>query len=463
VVNLTDKSAGYPPLTWPQILGSSRMLDSHKTSADRPRLRGRGVLGLTLLAALAFAALPASASAVHNSHLEVAEHLNAPGTPLTTSFNTSDTTLGDPFYNPGEPTQCNAAGTQNFGSSVYYKFHPHRNGRVRVSAQATSGDLEPVVAVLPYSAPGDSADDLGGGVCNGSTPPINRATLPAEGWLQAPDFPISAGQGYVIMIGGATVNNLPPFEAGGTDPATEGGYSLSFVYDPDSDGDGLFDGDDRCDGEPGEGRFAGCGDADGDQISTPDDRCPSANAGAAGTRYGGCPDNDRDGVAEDGTDRCPTQNPARFNRNDKRPRDGCPDILNNPSDPKYHLSGLPNGAKITDFVVDKVPSGARVVVKCKLPNGRKCGGLTVKRAQVAAAQAAAARGDVLAHAARKLKVRKLYGKSLPFGTTITVRVTARFATGAFYRIRIVNTSSRVKEQKFCMRPGSKRLRKGGCA
>jgi hypothetical protein len=433
------------------------MLDSHKTSARPPRLRLRGVICAAAVAVVSLAALPASAAAIHNAELGVAERLNQPGTTLGTSYTRSDTTLGDPTYNPGEPTQCTAAGTTNFGSSVYYKFHPHRNGRVRLSVQATSGNLEPVVAVLPYNQPGNSSANLGAGVCNGSTPPINRATLPADGYLQTPSFPITAGRGYVIMIGGATVNNLPPFEATedpmNFDPATEGNYTLSFTYDPDNDGDGLYNSQDRCDNERGTAAFIGCPDTDGDRIANPDDRCPTRNAGADGDRFNGCPDADNDGIPEGATDKCEGISPAAKDRNDKN-KDGCPDLLKIKAGLKHLLAPSGGGVLIgPKFQITNVDRGSRVVFKCRRPNRTSCGKLTVRRASTASV-----RGDVFAHASRNINLLRKLPNTLPYGTRITVRVTACWAIGRVINAKIVRGNLISKKYKRIRAPSTQPAR-----
>ena len=435
------------------------MPDSQKNPRSVSRRAVRALLGVAL-AGLATAVLPASAAAIHNQTIESAHAINQPGTVLQGSFSHSDTNLADNFYNGGEPTQCvfgDPPTTTYYGSSVWYKFFPHRNGRLRVSVQRTSGNLEPVVGVNI----GSTTSDFQGGVCNGSTPPINRAVLPAEGFLQAPGFPISAGQGYLIQVGGATVNNQPPFEEtedpANFDPATEGNFDLVMTYDPDTDGDGLFDSEDDCDGQAGPANFRGCPDSDSDGIADPGDRCPNQHAGSAGSTHGGCPDADRDNVPENGSDKCPGLNPNRINRNDRRPRDGCPDILNNPATIDATSSGIANfGLRFTKFVLKKVPNGSRVVVKCKRPGGGRCGGLRLRRASAAAG--APVRGKA---AVRTLPVRSLVGKRLPFGTTITVRITARYATGKFFRWRVLNPPG-LSKKEFCTKPGSKRLRRRGC-
>ena len=72
----------------------------------------------------------------------------------------------------------------------------------------------------------------------------------------------------------------------------------------DRDGDGVFDGDDKCPDTPGLVSLQGCPDRDGDGVADGDDKCPDV-AGLA--KYQGCPipDTDGDGV-NDEQDKCPT-------------------------------------------------------------------------------------------------------------------------------------------------------------
>jgi outer membrane protein OmpA-like peptidoglycan-associated protein len=70
----------------------------------------------------------------------------------------------------------------------------------------------------------------------------------------------------------------------------------------DSDGDGIYDKDDKCPDVPGLATFDGCPDSDGDGITDAEDACPY-EAGLA--EFNGCPDSDGDGVA-DKNDDCPT-------------------------------------------------------------------------------------------------------------------------------------------------------------
>ena len=62
---------------------------------------------------------------------------------------------------------------------------------------------------------------------------------------------------------------------------------------PDTDGDGIKDGDDACPNTAGLAALNGCPDADGDGVADKDDQCPN-EAGTAANN--GCPDADGDGV-----------------------------------------------------------------------------------------------------------------------------------------------------------------------
>lgn len=80
------------------------------------------------------------------------------------------------------------------------------------------------------------------------------------------------------------------------------GVSLSVHPEPDVDGDGIPDKDDKCPQEKGLANLGGCPDADGDGIADKMDACPNL-AGPADKQ--GCPDSDGDGIS-DNLDKCPT-------------------------------------------------------------------------------------------------------------------------------------------------------------
>lgn len=78
------------------------------------------------------------------------------------------------------------------------------------------------------------------------------------------------------------------------------------ILPPDSDGDGIYDKDDKCPTVPGVIEYEGCPipDTDGDGINDKDDKCPTV---PGVIEYQGCPipDTDGDGI-NDKEDKCPT-------------------------------------------------------------------------------------------------------------------------------------------------------------
>jgi outer membrane protein OmpA-like peptidoglycan-associated protein len=88
--------------------------------------------------------------------------------------------------------------------------------------------------------------------------------------------------------------------------------------DPDNDGDGVLDDDDRCPTVAGPKELYGCPDRDGDGFTDTEDACPD-EPGTEETN--GCPDRDGDRVP-DSRDVCPDV-PADP-RIDPRRSDGCP-------------------------------------------------------------------------------------------------------------------------------------------
>lgn len=83
---------------------------------------------------------------------------------------------------------------------------------------------------------------------------------------------------------------------------------------PDADKDGIADMDDQCPNEPGTIELKGCPDTDGDGIIDSKDKCPNEKGSLAAE---GCPDRDGDGII-DKDDLCPdVKGVALFK--------GCPD------------------------------------------------------------------------------------------------------------------------------------------
>ena len=63
-------------------------------------------------------------------------------------------------------------------------------------------------------------------------------------------------------------------------PAHRGTYDIFFVYDPDTDGDGLFDSGTSATCEAAAAALGGCPDSDGDKIANKDDLCANLAGGA---------------------------------------------------------------------------------------------------------------------------------------------------------------------------------------
>lgn len=131
-----------------------------------------------------------------------------------------------------------------------------------------------------------------------------------------------------------------------------------YFGEPDRDGDGISDKDDKCPDDAGLKALLGCPDRDGDGIADIVDNCPDV-AGLANLM--GCPDRDADGIA-DGDDKCPDiKGPAETMGCPDRDSDGvldaeddCPDVQGLAS-----LKGCPDsdGDGITDLS-DKCPREA---------------------------------------------------------------------------------------------------------
>jgi len=91
--------------------------------------------------------------------------------------------------------------------------------------------------------------------------------------------------------------------------------SLTIHPEPDTDGDGVIDKEDKCPQTPGLANLGGCPDADGDGVTDAMDACPQL-AGPADKQ--GCPDSDGDGIS-DNLDKCPKVPGVASMR-------GCPEV-----------------------------------------------------------------------------------------------------------------------------------------
>ena len=224
-----------------------------------------------LLGLIGLAALPASAlgAPANDSYFSTAGRINQPGTPLTKSTTLNSNNIGatdEGFeHNQCRPPSANGQVT-NFGASVFYEIHPHRVGKFSISVTPVGGFL-PVVVLYEYiPLPYPSYNYSTNAPCNGPTPPLNTATLTSQ-----PSFPTLAAGHDKIQIGGVKSPNDP----GGT--SSQGSFALRFTYDPDTEGDGLFDSVDRCPNAAGPASHRGCPDTDADGVADIDDKCPREN------------------------------------------------------------------------------------------------------------------------------------------------------------------------------------------
>ncbi|PZW41804.1 outer membrane protein OmpA-like peptidoglycan-associated protein [Mesonia algae] len=136
--------------------------------------------------------------------------------------------------------------------------------------------------------------------------------------------------GFKLAFGGKDTDGDGVFDKNDKCPETPG--LAEFDGCPDSDGDGIQDSEDDCPNTPGMAEFNGCPDTDGDGIADPQDECPTV----AGLKsLNGCPDADGDGI-KDSEDECPNEaGPAANNGCPYQDRDNdgvldkddqCPDV-----------------------------------------------------------------------------------------------------------------------------------------
>jgi outer membrane protein OmpA-like peptidoglycan-associated protein len=132
----------------------------------------------------------------------------------------------------------------------------------------------------------------------------------------------------------------------------------------DTDGDGIFDKDDKCVTVRGVAKYEGCPvpDTDGDGLDDDNDKCPTAKGEA---KYQGCPapDADRDGITDE-DDKCPNESGvARYQ--------GCPvpdgdgDGINDEEDKCPTVAGIASEQgcpEIKDEVVKKVELAAKSIL-----------------------------------------------------------------------------------------------------
>ena len=288
-----------------------------------------------IAALLALSAWPAVAQAFHDTFQDP-QQLNAPGTPLNTSYTVNDSNVGA----TGDEYTCRS---EPYDFDVWYQINPPSNGVVAVAATATDFDFAPVVAFWAFDPASGQIGPLPSGISPCGTAQVGSSTASVTG------IPVQAGKTYDIQMGIDCLAEHCSFEEVG------GPYQFGLSYTPDTDGDGVLDPVDACKTAPG----------------------PASNNGCP-------PDADRDGVP-DASDRCPN-NP------------GTPTTAGCPLLPTLIGQNFATVTKIRQIYVSDVARGSTIVIKCKGRHcfrGRTVFVSSAKRKVVLVSKKTVARGDVI--------------------------------------------------------------------
>jgi hypothetical protein len=183
-----------------------------------------------LILAIAVGAPAATAAPPENDNYLAATALNAPGSEMprdTVTYpatDTSEATLQADLMSPpaaGGPPEPNACGATPLDRTVWYRFFPDVDGRVKLQAVG----FDTTLALVPFTSV-DSPLPQGYTCANQRDDTIERLEEPVE-----------AGTGYAVQAGGAA--------------GAAGILQISFTFLPDRDGDGVTDEEDRCPRRPG--------------------------------------------------------------------------------------------------------------------------------------------------------------------------------------------------------------------
>jgi hypothetical protein len=180
--------------------------------------------GALLLVALAGA--PAAVAAPpENDHYLAATALNTPGSVMprdtitSPTTDTTEATLQADLLNPpgaGGAPEPDACGETPLGRTVWYRFFPDVDGRIRLQ----SVGFDATLALVPFTS------------VDAPLPQGYTCADLREDTIEMLDAPVEAGTGYAVQVGGTA-------GAGGV-------LQVSFTYLPDRDGDGVTDEQDRC-------------------------------------------------------------------------------------------------------------------------------------------------------------------------------------------------------------------------
>jgi hypothetical protein len=177
-----------------------------------------------VIAALAGAPAAAAAPPENDNYLAPAA-LNAAGSEMprdTVTSPTTDTTeatLQADLLNPpagGGPPEPDTCGETPLGRTVWYRFFPDVDGRVKLQAVGFDATL----ALVPFTS------------VDAPLPQGYTCANLREDTIETLEAPVEAGTGYAVQVGGTA-------GAGGI-------LQVSFTFLPDRDGDGVTDEEDRC-------------------------------------------------------------------------------------------------------------------------------------------------------------------------------------------------------------------------
>jgi hypothetical protein len=187
---------------------------------------GRSFAGaVIILVALLLLAEPAIAAPPANDDYLSATPLNEPKSPMprdTVSSpvtDVSEATVQADLLAPsssGGPPEPPACGSSQLGHTIWYRFFPDVDGRVRLQAVG----LDATLALVPFASV--QTPQPQGYVC------ANQR----DDTIETLEAPVEANTGYAVQVGGAG--------------AAVGVLQVNFTFLPDRDGDGVTDDVDRC-------------------------------------------------------------------------------------------------------------------------------------------------------------------------------------------------------------------------
>ena len=191
----------------------------------------RASAGAIAVSVLVLGALVPSAYAVppDNDDYLSATALNVPGSEMprdTVSSPTTDiseATLQRDLLSPpsgGGPPEPNACGSTPLARTVWYRFFPDVDGRVKLQAVGFDATL----ALVPFISMESPLPQ--GYTCS------NRR----DDTIETLEAPVEGGMGYAVQVGARGAAGI---------------MQVNFTFLPDRDGDGVTDDEDRCMRRPG--------------------------------------------------------------------------------------------------------------------------------------------------------------------------------------------------------------------